>query len=143
MGIVAWLVMGLLAGWIASLLVNKQGEGMLMDIVLGVVGAVVGGFIAHFAGFSGITGFNLYSILIAIGGAVVVLLVYHALARRASLINQRSFRMHIHYKTRSSDLWDFYKTFPTRLAAATSKDCRPDRQISTTPIRPTSSTCKR
>ena len=84
MGIVAWLVMGLLAGWIASLLVNKQGEGMLMDIVLGVVGAVVGGFIAHFAGFSGITGFNLYSILIAIGGAVVVLLVYHALARRAT-----------------------------------------------------------
>ena len=84
MGIVAWLVMGLLAGWIASLLVNKQGEGMLMDIVLGVVGAVVGGFIAHFAGFSGITGFNLYSILIAIGGAVVVLLVYHALARRTT-----------------------------------------------------------
>jgi uncharacterized membrane protein YeaQ/YmgE (transglycosylase-associated protein family) len=76
--------MGLLAGWIASLLVNKQGEGMLMDIVLGVVGAVVGGFIAHFAGYSGITGFNLYSILIAIGGAVVVLLVYHALARRAT-----------------------------------------------------------
>jgi uncharacterized membrane protein YeaQ/YmgE (transglycosylase-associated protein family) len=76
--------MGLLAGWIASLLVNKQGEGMLMDIVLGVVGAVVGGFIAHFAGFSGITGFNLYSILIAIGGAVVVLLVYHALARRTT-----------------------------------------------------------
>jgi uncharacterized membrane protein YeaQ/YmgE (transglycosylase-associated protein family) len=84
MGIVAWLVMGLLAGWIASLLVNKQGEGMLMDIVLGVIGAVVGGFIAHFAGFSGITGFNLYSILIAIGGAVVVLVLYHALTRRAA-----------------------------------------------------------
>ena len=83
MGIVAWLVMGLLAGWIASLLVNKQGEGMLMDIVLGIVGAVVGGFIAHFAGFSGITGLNLYSILIAIGGAVVVLVLYHALTRRA------------------------------------------------------------
>jgi uncharacterized membrane protein YeaQ/YmgE (transglycosylase-associated protein family) len=81
MGIVAWLVLGLVAGFIGSKLVNKQGEGMLMDIVLGIVGAVVGGFIAHFAGFSGITGFNIYSILIAIGGAVVVLLVYHALVR--------------------------------------------------------------
>ena len=84
MGIVAWLVMGLLAGLIASLLVNKQGEGMFMDIVLGIIGAVVGGFIAHFAGFSGITGFNIYSILIAIGGAVVVLVLYHALSRRAA-----------------------------------------------------------
>ena len=84
MGIVAWLVLGLVAGFLASLLVNKQGEGMLMDIVLGVVGAVVGGFVAHFAGFSGITGFNLYSILIAIGGAVVVLVLYHALVRRTA-----------------------------------------------------------
>ena len=84
MGVIAWLVMGLLAGWIASLLVNKQGEGMLLDIVLGIVGAVVGGFIAHFAGFSGITGFNIYSILIAIGGAVVVLVLYHALTRRSA-----------------------------------------------------------
>jgi len=84
MGIIAWLVLGLVAGFLASLLVNKQGEGMLMDIVLGVVGAVVGGFVAHFAGFSGITGFNLYSILIAIGGAVVVLVLYHALVRRTA-----------------------------------------------------------
>jgi uncharacterized membrane protein YeaQ/YmgE (transglycosylase-associated protein family) len=82
MGIVAWLVLGLIAGFLASLLVNKQGEGMLMDIVLGIVGAVVGGFIAQFAGFSGITGINIYSVLIAIGGAVVVLLVYHAMTRR-------------------------------------------------------------
>jgi uncharacterized membrane protein YeaQ/YmgE (transglycosylase-associated protein family) len=84
MGIVAWLVLGLIAGFLASKLVNKQGEGMLMDMVLGIVGAVVGGFIAQFAGFSGITGFNIYSILIAIGGAVVVLLVYHAMARRTA-----------------------------------------------------------
>jgi uncharacterized membrane protein YeaQ/YmgE (transglycosylase-associated protein family) len=84
MGIVAWLVLGLIAGFLASLLVNKQGEGMLMDIVLGIVGAVVGGFIAQFAGFSGITGINIYSVLIAIGGAVVVLLVYHAMTRRAA-----------------------------------------------------------
>jgi uncharacterized membrane protein YeaQ/YmgE (transglycosylase-associated protein family) len=84
MGIVAWLVLGLIAGFLASLLVNKQGEGMLMDIVLGVVGAVVGGFIAQLVGFAGITGFNIYSILIAVGGAVVVLVVYHALARRSA-----------------------------------------------------------
>jgi uncharacterized membrane protein YeaQ/YmgE (transglycosylase-associated protein family) len=84
MGILAWLVLGLIAGFLASKLVNKQGEGMLMDMVLGIVGAVVGGFIAQFAGFSGITGLNLYSILIAIGGAVVVLLVYHAMARRTA-----------------------------------------------------------
>ncbi len=84
MGIVAWLVMGLIAGFLASLLVNKQGEGMFMDIILGIVGAVIGGFIAQFAGFSGITGFNLYSILIAVGGAVVVLVAYHALSRRGA-----------------------------------------------------------
>jgi uncharacterized membrane protein YeaQ/YmgE (transglycosylase-associated protein family) len=56
----------------------------LMDIVLGIVGAVVGGFIAQFAGFSGITGLNVYSILIAIVGSVVVLVLYHAVARRSA-----------------------------------------------------------
>ena len=82
MGIIAWLVLGLIAGFIGSKLVNKQGEGMMMDIVLGIVGAVVGGFIAQFAGFPGITGFNLYSTLIAVVGSVVVLVLYHAVARR-------------------------------------------------------------
>jgi len=85
MGFVAWLVLGLIAGFIASKLVNKTGEGVAMDIVLGIVGAVVGGFIAQMAGFSGITGFNLYSILISVLGAVVVLVVYHALARRGAV----------------------------------------------------------
>ncbi len=84
MGIVAWLVLGLIAGFLASLMVNKRGEGMLTDILLGIIGAVVGGFIAQFAGFAGITGLNIYSILIAIGGAVVVLLAYHALSRRTA-----------------------------------------------------------
>jgi uncharacterized membrane protein YeaQ/YmgE (transglycosylase-associated protein family) len=81
MGILAWIVLGLVAGFLASRVVNKQGVGMSMDIVLGIVGAVVGGFLAHLAGFTGITGLNLYSILIAFGGAVVVLFAYHALAR--------------------------------------------------------------
>jgi uncharacterized membrane protein YeaQ/YmgE (transglycosylase-associated protein family) len=84
MGIVAWLVLGLIAGFIASLLVNKRGEGLLMDIVLGIVGAVVGGFIAHFFGISGITGLDIRSILIAVGGAVVVLVAYHAISRRSA-----------------------------------------------------------
>jgi uncharacterized membrane protein YeaQ/YmgE (transglycosylase-associated protein family) len=82
MGILAWLGLGLVAGFLASLLVNKKGEGMFMDIVLGVIGAVVGGFIAEFAGFEGVTGFNVYSICIAVGGAVVLLILYHAFARR-------------------------------------------------------------
>jgi uncharacterized membrane protein YeaQ/YmgE (transglycosylase-associated protein family) len=85
MGIIAWLVMGLIAGFIASKLVNKQGEGMAMDIVLGIVGAVVGGFIANLFGFHGIDGFNLYSTLISVGGAVVVLLAYHAMTRRGTV----------------------------------------------------------
>jgi uncharacterized membrane protein YeaQ/YmgE (transglycosylase-associated protein family) len=84
MGVIAWLVMGLIAGFIASKLVNKQGEGMLMDIVLGIVGAFVGGFLAHVLGFEGITGFNAYSTLISVLGAIVVLLLYHALTRRNS-----------------------------------------------------------
>jgi uncharacterized membrane protein YeaQ/YmgE (transglycosylase-associated protein family) len=83
MGIIAWLVLGLVAGFFASLLMNKRGEGFFMDIILGIVGAVVGGFIAQLVGFSGITGLNPYSILIAVGGAVVVLAVYHAMVRRS------------------------------------------------------------
>ena len=85
MGFIAWLVMGLIAGFIASKLVNKQGEGMFMDIILGIIGAVVGGFIANMAGFTGITGLDLYSILVSVVGAVIVLVVYHAMTRRGSV----------------------------------------------------------
>jgi uncharacterized membrane protein YeaQ/YmgE (transglycosylase-associated protein family) len=81
MSILAWLVVGLIAGFIASKLVNKTGEGLVLDIVLGVVGAIVGGFIFNFFGASGATGINLYSILVAVVGAVVVLLIYHAVFR--------------------------------------------------------------
>ncbi len=85
MGIIAWIVLGLIAGFIASQLVNKKGEGAMGDIVLGIIGAVVGGFIAHLLGWSGITGFNLYSMLIAVVGAVVALAIYHAvMGRRAA-----------------------------------------------------------
>jgi uncharacterized membrane protein YeaQ/YmgE (transglycosylase-associated protein family) len=81
MSIFAWIILGLLAGFIGSKLVNKQGEGMFLDIVLGVVGAVVGGWLFNKFGAVGVTGLNLYSLLVAVIGAVVVLLVYHALRR--------------------------------------------------------------
>jgi uncharacterized membrane protein YeaQ/YmgE (transglycosylase-associated protein family) len=83
MSIFAWIILGLLAGFIGSKLVNKQGEGMFLDIVLGVVGAVVGGWLFNKFGAIGVTGLNLYSLLVAVVGAVVVLLVYHALRRAA------------------------------------------------------------
>lgn len=85
MSIVGWLILGLIAGFIASKIVNRQGEGVLLDIVLGIVGALVGGFLFNALGAVGVTGFNLYSMLVAVIGAVVVLVIYHALAGRRAL----------------------------------------------------------
>ena len=82
MSILAWLVMGLICGFIASKLVNKSGEGVVLDIVLGIVGAIVGGWIFNALGHTGVTGFNIYSMFVAVVGAVIVLVVYHALVRR-------------------------------------------------------------
>jgi uncharacterized membrane protein YeaQ/YmgE (transglycosylase-associated protein family) len=84
MSILAWLVLGLISGYIASKLVNKAGEGMVLDIVLGIVGALVGGWVFNALGHSGVTGLNIYSMFVSIVGAVIVLVVYHALfSRRA------------------------------------------------------------
>ena len=83
MSIIAWIVLGLIAGFIASKLVNKRGEGVVLDIVLGVVGAVVGGWLFDALGGVGVTGFNLWSILVAIVGAIVVLVIAHAIRRAA------------------------------------------------------------
>lgn len=85
MGIIAWIVLGLIAGFIASKVVNHTGSGILMDIVLGVVGALVGGFLFSMFGAVGVTGFNIYSMLVAIVGAVVVLWLYHMLVGRRAL----------------------------------------------------------
>jgi uncharacterized membrane protein YeaQ/YmgE (transglycosylase-associated protein family) len=82
MSIIAWLVLGLISGFIASKLVNKTGEGVLLDIVLGIVGAFVGGWLFNTFGQTGVTGLNLYSMLVAVVGAVVVLVIYHAIFRR-------------------------------------------------------------
>jgi uncharacterized membrane protein YeaQ/YmgE (transglycosylase-associated protein family) len=82
MSLIAWLVVGLLAGWIGSMIVNRgRGEGLIMDIVLGVVGAFVGGYLFQMFGHSGVTGINLYSIFVAAVGAAIVLVVYHVIAR--------------------------------------------------------------
>ncbi|HZZ35690.1 MAG TPA: GlsB/YeaQ/YmgE family stress response membrane protein [Caulobacteraceae bacterium] len=85
MSILAWLGLGLIAGFIASKIVNHRGSGIIMDILLGVVGALVGGFVFSFFGAHGVTGFNIYSMLVAIVGAVVVLWLYHMLVGRRSL----------------------------------------------------------
>ncbi len=83
MGIIAWLILGLISGFIASKIVNKTGEGLVMDIILGIVGAVVGGFVFNqFFGVAGVTGLNLYSMFVAVVGAIVVLLIYHMIVRR-------------------------------------------------------------
>jgi len=83
MGIIAWIILGGVAGFIASKIVNKAGEGVLIDILLGIVGAVVGGFIFRQFGAAGVTGFNLYSLCVAIIGAIVFLVIYHAIRRAA------------------------------------------------------------
>ena len=77
----AWILLGLLAGFIASHLVNHRGEGMVLDILLGIVGSMVGGWLAHLFGLAAIGRLNLYSIIVATVGAVVFLVVYHAIRR--------------------------------------------------------------
>ena len=81
MNILLWIILGAIAGWVASLIV-KSNQGILLDIVVGIVGAFVGGFIFQTFGASGVTGFNLYSILVAIVGAVVLLFIVKAITSR-------------------------------------------------------------
>jgi uncharacterized membrane protein YeaQ/YmgE (transglycosylase-associated protein family) len=83
MSILAWIVLGLIAGFIGSKIVNKSGEGVVMDIVLGIVGALLGGWLFNRFGQAGVTGLNLYSLLVAVVGAVVLLVVYHMVRRAA------------------------------------------------------------
>jgi uncharacterized membrane protein YeaQ/YmgE (transglycosylase-associated protein family) len=82
MSIVSWILLGLIAGFIGSKIVNSEGQGLWLDIVLGIVGAVVGGFLFSVLGATGITGFNIYSLIVAVIGSVVVLWLYHLLAGR-------------------------------------------------------------
>jgi len=81
MSFFAWIILGLISGFIASKVVNKSGAGVIANVVLGIVGAVVGGWLFNSIGHIGVTGLNLYSILVAVVGAVIVLVVYHAVFR--------------------------------------------------------------
>lgn len=82
MSFLAWIVLGLIAGFIGSKIVNKSGEGFFLDIILGIVGAIVGGWVFSLVGGHGVTGLNIYSLFVAVIGAIVVLVIYHALFRR-------------------------------------------------------------
>jgi len=79
MSIFAWIILGLIAGFIGSKVVNNRGEGLVLDLILGIVGAVAGGWLFNLFGASGVTGLNLYSLLVAVVGAIAVLVVYHAI----------------------------------------------------------------
>ena len=84
MSIISWIILGLIAGFIGSKIVDRHGQGFWLDIALGIIGAIVGGFLFEFFGGTGITGLNIWSMIVAIVGSVVVLWVYNALmARRA------------------------------------------------------------
>ncbi|MGU3400184.1 GlsB/YeaQ/YmgE family stress response membrane protein [Brucellaceae bacterium D45D] len=78
MSVIGWIILGLIAGFIGSKIVNKSGQGFFLDIALGIVGAIIGGVIFTFFGASGITGLNIYSLIVAVIGSVVVLWLYHA-----------------------------------------------------------------
>ena len=82
MSFFAWLLLGLLAGFIGSHLVNHRGEGMVLDILLGIVGAIVGGWVFHIFGAHSLTHLNLYSLAVAVVGSVLFLVVYHTIRRR-------------------------------------------------------------
>ena len=86
MSIIAWLVLGAIAGFIASKIIDSSGKGLLLDIVLGIVGSVVGGYVFTLLGAAPVTGFNLYSMFVAIVGAVIVLVIYHAIIGRGRTI---------------------------------------------------------
>ena len=82
MSFLAWIVLGLVAGFIGSKLVNRSGEGIVRDVLLGIVGAIIGGYLFNLFGAHGVTGLNLYSLLVAVVGSIVFLVVYHTLFRR-------------------------------------------------------------
>jgi uncharacterized membrane protein YeaQ/YmgE (transglycosylase-associated protein family) len=85
MGIISWIILGLIAGFIGSKIVDKQGQGFWLNIALGIIGALVGGFIFDLIGSTGVTGLNIWSMIVAIIGSVVVLLIYNAVTGRRAI----------------------------------------------------------
>jgi uncharacterized membrane protein YeaQ/YmgE (transglycosylase-associated protein family) len=84
MGIISWIILGLIAGFIGSKIVDKRGQGFWLNMALGIVGALIGGFLFSLFGAGGVTGLNLYSLLVAVVGSIVVLLIYNTVAGRSS-----------------------------------------------------------
>ena len=88
MSVIGWVILGLIAGFIGSKIVNNQGQGTMLDIFLGIIGAIVGGLIFSAFGAQGITGLNLYSMVVAIIGSIVVLVAYHTFAGQGRQISR-------------------------------------------------------
>ena len=84
MSIISWIILGLIAGFIGGKIVNREGQGFWLYIALGIIGAIVGGFLFSFFGASGVTGLNIWSMIVAVVGSIVVLLIYNAVTGRRS-----------------------------------------------------------
>ena len=84
MGIICWSMLGLVAGFVANEVVSGRGEGVLLDITLGIIGAMLGGWIFHAVGAPGVTGFDVWSLFVAVFGAVVFLVIWHVIRGRVS-----------------------------------------------------------
>jgi uncharacterized membrane protein YeaQ/YmgE (transglycosylase-associated protein family) len=84
LGIISWIILGLIAGFIASKIVNRTGSGLILDLVLGMVVAALGGFIfSGLFGMSGVTGLNIWCIIVSVIGAIIVLWIYEKLIAKS------------------------------------------------------------
>ncbi|MBI5535194.1 MAG: GlsB/YeaQ/YmgE family stress response membrane protein [Deltaproteobacteria bacterium] len=84
MSVLAWILLGLISGYIGSKIVNHRGEGAILDILLGIVGAIAGGYVFQLVGEKGVTGLNLWSLMVATVGSVMLLIVFNAFRRAVS-----------------------------------------------------------
>lgn len=75
MGILSWIIVGAIAGWLAGLIMKGSGSGLVMNIIIGIVGAFIGGLIMNLIGNVGVTGFNIWSLLVALLGSIVLLFI--------------------------------------------------------------------
>lgn len=82
MGLLSWIVVGALAGWIAGLIMKGSGSGFFMNIVIGIVGAFIGGIVMNLIGNVGVTGFNLWSLLVSVLGAIILLAIVNLVRRK-------------------------------------------------------------
>lgn len=82
MGLLAWIIVGLVAGWLATALVPGESGGLGKDLIVGIIGAIIGGWLFNASGAGGVTGVNLWSILVAVVGAVILLIIVRAATAR-------------------------------------------------------------